>query len=154
VRTIGGLAERLGVSYATASDVVDALERKEMVTRSVVPEDLRTVMLTLSTAGEREVTLLDDILDEIELEIASLPDADQEALLRATRSIIRRLQERGYVKVYEMCWGCQFFQQNVHPDDPRGPHHCAYMDAPLAEPHTYLECPDHVPSEETEPGRG
>jgi len=150
VRTVGGLADRLGVSYATASGVVDALERKQLLIRSPLPTDQRIVTLALTTQGERETILLEDVLDEIERTVAALPDHDQEVLIRTTQSIIRHLQERGYVKVYEMCWGCQFFRRNAHPDDPRGPHHCAYVDAPLPEQHTYLECPDFTPAEQGE----
>lgn len=150
-RTIGGLAERLATTYATASGVADALERKALVTRQPLPEDRRTVALALTEAGEQEAAAVEDVLDEIEAAIASLPAADQEALLRGTQAVVRRLQEAGYVQVYEMCWGCYFFRPHAHPDDPRGPHHCAYVDAPLPEPNTYLECPDFVPRSTAEP---
>jgi DNA-binding MarR family transcriptional regulator len=146
VRTIGGLAERLAATYATASGVADALEHKGLVRRKPLLEDQRTTTLTLTAKGRREAQQLEDVLDEIETAIDALPGADQRVLLRATQAIVRRLQEAGHVKVYEMCWGCQFFRQDAHPDDPRGPHHCAFVDAPLPEPNTYLECPDFVPA--------
>lgn len=147
VRTIGGLAGRLAATYATASGVADALERKQLIKRKPLPEDQRTITLTLTPKGRRETTSLEDVLDEVEAAVASLPQADQRALLRATQAIVRRLHEAGHVKVYEMCWGCQFFRRDAHPDDPRGPHHCAFVDAPLPEPDTYLECPDFAPIE-------
>jgi len=147
VRTIGGLAQRLGVSYATSSGVADALERKRLIRRTPLPEDQRVVTLELTSRGEDEAELLENILDEVEQAVSTLPEAEQAALLSATQAIVRHLQRAGYVRVYEMCWGCQFFRRDVHPDDPRGPHHCAFMDAPLPEPDTYLECPDFVPAE-------
>lgn len=147
VRTIGGLANRLGVTYATSSGVADALERKRLIKRTPLPEDQRVITVGLTPKGESKAELLEDVLDEIESAVNALPDAEQAALLRATQAIVRHLQNAGYVKVYEMCWGCQFFQMDAHPDDPRGPHHCAFMDAPLPEPNTYLECPDFVPTE-------
>ena len=146
VRTIGGLASRLGVTYATSSGVADALERKHLILRVPLPEDQRVITLGLTPQGESKAEMLGDVLDEIEAAVNSLPDAEQAALLRATQTIVRRLQTAGYVRVYEMCWGCQFFQRDAHPNDPRGPHHCAFMDAPLPEPNTYLECPDFVPA--------
>lgn len=146
VRTMGGLAERLAATYATASGVADALERKQLVKRKPLAEDQRTITLALTAKGNREAEALEDVLDEVEAAIEALPEADQRALARATQAIVRRLQEAGHVKVYEMCWGCQFFQRNAHPGDPRGPHHCAFVDAPLLEPNTYLECPDFVPA--------
>lgn len=147
VRTIGGLANRLGVTYATTSDVVDALERKRLIKRTPLPEDQRVVTIRLTPKGEDEAEMLEDVLDEIEAAVNTLPRADQATLLRATQAIVRHLQRAGYVKVYEMCWNCQFFQKDAHPDDPGGPHHCAFMDAPLPEPTTYLECPDFVSAE-------
>jgi DNA-binding MarR family transcriptional regulator len=146
VRTIGGLANRLGVSNATSSGVADALERKRLIRRAPLPEDQRVITIGLTSNGEDRAELLEDVLDEIESAVNALPDAEQAALLRAAQVIVRRLQTAGYVKVYEMCWGCQFFRRDAHPDDPGGPHHCAFMDAPLPEPNTYLECPDFAPA--------
>lgn len=145
VHTIGGLAQRLMSTYATASGVADALERKGLVKRAPLAEDRRTITLSLTAKGKRQAEALEDVLDEIEAAIAALSPEEQNALLRATQTIVRRLQEAGHVSVYEMCWHCQFFRRNAHPDDPRGPHHCAFVDAPLPEADTYLECPDFVP---------
>lgn len=147
VRTIGGLANRLGVTYATSSGVADALERKRLIKRTPLPEDRRVITLGLTSKGENEAGMLEDVLDEIEAAVNALPEAEQAALLHATQAIVRHLQGAGYVKVYEMCWNCQFFQKDAHLKDPRGPHHCAFMDAPLPEPNTYLECPDFVPAD-------
>jgi hypothetical protein len=85
------------------------------------------------------------VLGDLEEAIAQLPEREQEALLHATQAIVRKLQDKGHVRVYEMCWNCQFFRYNAHPQDARGPHHCAFVDAPLPEPDTYRECPDFVP---------
>ncbi|GIU81710.1 MAG: MarR family transcriptional regulator [Acidobacteria bacterium] len=147
VRTIGGLAERLGVTYATSSGVADALERKDLIRRIPSAEDKRIIELELTQKGKGEIEKLEDVLDEIESAIESLPTSEKMVLLKATQTIVRRLQKAGYVNVYEMCWKCQFFRPNAHPDNPKTPHHCAFMDAPLSEPETYLECPDSTPIE-------
>jgi DNA-binding MarR family transcriptional regulator len=146
VQNVGGLAQRLSATYATTSGVIDALERKQLVKREPHPADARAVMLRLTYTGRSRAAELEDVLDEIEIAIEQLPQEEQQALLRATETIVRRLQAGGHVQVYEMCWGCQFFRRNAHPADPRGPHHCAFVDAPLPEPNTYLECPDFVPA--------
>lgn len=147
VRTVGGLAARLATTYATASGVADALERKQFIKRQPLPADQRIINLGLTTQGNRQVEQLEGVLDEVEAAIADLPLAEQQALVRATQAIVRRLQAGGHVQVYEMCWGCQFFQREAHPADPRGPHHCGFVDAPLPEANTYLECPDFIPLE-------
>jgi hypothetical protein len=144
VRTIGGLAERLGATYATTSVVANALERKQLLKRQPLPEDRRTVTLQLTAKGGREAASVEDVLAEVETAIASLPEAEQEALQRAAQAIVLRLQAAGHVKAYEMCWGCRFFRRDAHPADTRGPHHCAFVDAPLREEETVFECPDFV----------
>ncbi len=145
VRTIGGLAQRLGCAPATASEVADALERKGLIRRQPLPADQRVITLALTPAGEHKVNALEDLLDDLEAALATLPHTQQEALLQATQALVRVLQQAGQVVMYEMCWGCQFFRPNAHPNNPTAPHHCAFVDTPLPEPHTYLECPDFVP---------
>jgi Transcriptional regulators len=51
VRTVGGVAQRLGVTYATASGVADALENKRFIERVTLPGDQRVVTLLLTEAG-------------------------------------------------------------------------------------------------------
>jgi DNA-binding MarR family transcriptional regulator len=146
VRTVGGLADRLGVADATSSGIADALQRKRLIWRVPLPEDRRVITLGLTPEGEGTAGALEDVLSEIESAVDALPEAEQAALLRAAQAVVGRLQRAGYVKVYEMCWGCQFFRKDAHPEDPLAPHHCAFVDAPLMEVNTYLECPDFVPA--------
>lgn len=145
VRTIGGLAQRLGCTVATASEVATALERKGLIQRHPWAEDQRVITLGLTTAGEREVAVLEDWLEDLEDALAALPLAQQRALLAATQTLVHTLQQAGDVVVYEMCWGCQFFRPYAHPEAPETPHHCALVDTPLPDPNTYLECPDFIP---------
>ena len=146
--TMGGLAKGIALAYPTISAMVDALERKGLVRRQVLESDRRTITLRLTPEGEKLSGDLENLLDEIEQAIQALPQAQQEALNQAARQIIYRLNAAGYIHLHEMCWHCQFFRQNAHPDDPHGPHHCAFMDAPLAEADTYLDCPDFHPDPE------
>ncbi|MBE2192686.1 MAG: winged helix-turn-helix transcriptional regulator [Anaerolinea sp.] len=148
VHTIGGLVQRMSATYATASGVVDALEGKQLVERQLLPKDQRIVTLHLTDKGVQEVEFLENMLNEIESALAELSESDLQTFIRATQSIVRRLQKAGHVQVYEMCWNCQFFHKHAHPNAPDGPHHCAFMDAPLPEPNTYLECPDFTPEDQ------
>lgn len=148
VRTIGGLAQRLQSTLATASEVVNALEEKSLAVREPWPEDHRVIGIRLTAAGRRRVARLEGLLDDLEAAIEELPAADQESLHRALQHVVRRLAAAGHVVVYEMCWDCAFFRPSVHPENPAAPHHCAFMDAPLPDADTYTECPDFVPREE------
>jgi DNA-binding MarR family transcriptional regulator len=148
VRTIGGLSERLKVAYATSSGVADALERKGLLQRSLLPEDLRVVTLALTPEGEQQVVQVEGVLDVVEAAVSRLSGEEQAALASALKIIVRELHSAGYVHVYEMCRGCQFFRKDAHPENPQAPHHCAFMDAPLREEDTYLECPEFTPASE------
>lgn len=145
VRTIGGLAERLAVTYATASGVADALENKELLRRHALPEDRRVITLSLTGKGRELAASLDDVLGEVETIIATLSETEQNMLRSTLQKVVRRLQVAGHIRIYEMCWGCQFFRPHAHPDHPAGPHHCAFVDAPLSEEYSRLECPDFIP---------
>jgi DNA-binding MarR family transcriptional regulator len=147
VHTIGGLAERLGCTPATASGVVDALERKGLVIREPWPQHRRTVTLSLTDGGAAMAARVDDSLDELESIVCQLPEEQQATVLQATRHIVNGLAEHGWIKVYEMCWKCNLFQPNAHPDHPTGPHHCTLMDAPVLETDSYAACPDYAPME-------
>lgn len=146
--TIGGLAKGIALTYPTTSAMVDALERKGLVERHPLESDRRTVTLRLTPHGKAKSTDLEDLLDEVEQAIQNLPQAEQASLHRALQQIIAHLNQAGYIHLHDMCWHCQFFRYNVHPEDPRGAHHCAFMDAPLAEQDTYFDCPDFKPQEE------
>ncbi len=146
LHTLTGLAERLLCTPANANGVVDALERKGLLRREPARGVRGRKRLRLTRKGEVAADSLDSALTDLERWIRELPEEDQRALLHATEAIVRRFVQAGYVRVYEMCWSCGFFRPDAHPEDPRGPHHCAFADVPLPDPITYRECPDHVPA--------
>lgn len=145
VRTVG-VAQRLGVTYATASVVVDGLERRGLVARRVAGPDLRVVGLALTEQGMARVAEVEGALDGLLAAIGELTPNEQAHFDQMLQVLVRSLQRAGAVQVYEMCWGCQFFRPNAHPDNPATPHHCAFVDAPLADGDTTFECPDFVPA--------
>jgi DNA-binding MarR family transcriptional regulator len=144
-RTIGGLAERLGCTSATASGVADALERKGLVIREPWPQNRRTVMLRLTANGAAMAATVDNGLEELETVVRELSEAELAALLRAARHIEWGLAEHGWIKMYESCWKCHMFRPDEHPNDPSRPHHCAFMDVPVQDADTYTECAYAVP---------
>jgi len=86
--TLNDLAARLYLDKSTASRVVDALERKEYVTRSPHPEDRRSVLLEATAAGrELEGRIRQSILEE---EKQLLAGFDPE-IRRAMTQLIARL---------------------------------------------------------------
>jgi DNA-binding MarR family transcriptional regulator len=146
--TIGGLAERLGCTAATASGVVNALERKGLASREPQPEERRSVMVTLSDDGMARAAQVEDSLEEIELLVDQLPAQDQAALLQLVGFVEHGLVERGRIKAYGMCWNCRFFRPDAYSNDPLGPHHCIINGIPVNEVNSRKECPDFGSKEE------
>lgn len=144
-RNITGVARRLGTTLATASQVVDALAAKGLVEKSRSAADGRLISLGLTPAGAEQAARLEGMLEPLREILAGLDPDEQRRLQQLLARVIAGLVARGVIRPYLICWQCRFFRPFVHPDDPAGPHHCAFMDAPLPADHTYFECPDAEP---------
>lgn len=153
-RNITGVAQRLGTTLATASEVVDTLAAKGLVEKARSAADGRVVTLALTPAGQERAGRLEEMLEPLRQILAALDPAEQQVLQRLLARVIAGLVARGFVRPYLMCWQCRFFRPFAHPDDPAGPHHCAFMDAPLPAEHTYFECPDAEPGQPAENSKG
>ncbi|MCL6554329.1 MAG: MarR family winged helix-turn-helix transcriptional regulator [Firmicutes bacterium] len=140
------LAERLGITAPTASEAIAALVRKGLVRKAVAAGDARRRRFLLTAAGRRVARQVGDWPDFLAAGVEVLTGQEQAALLRALVKIIRTLQTRGAIPVSRMCVTCRYFQPHVH-DDPRRPHHCAFVDAPFGDRHLRLDCPDHQPAD-------
>lgn len=142
--TLRWIADWLGVTAATASDAVRALQAKGLVDKARAPDDGRSIRVVPTPAGRAEVERI-GLLPDVLLESIDELDADEQAaLLRLLVRLIRSLQQRGQIPVARMCATCQHFRPNVHADDT-APHHCAYVDAAFGDRRHMIDCPDHRP---------
>ncbi len=77
--SLGGLSQQLAITPGAATQLVDALEHAKLVDRTPDPHDHRTIILTLSTAGQvyrdsvrgvkmRKLTTIMEVLSDEELE--------------------------------------------------------------------------------------
>ncbi len=139
---LGALAEALGVSPATASDAVTALERKLLVRKTREAVDARALTVTLTAAGRRESGRASAWPDFLAESVAELTLAEQAGLLRGLVGLIRSLQERGHIAPARTCMSCRFFRPNAHAGQDR-PHHCAFVDAPFGDAHLRVDCGEH-----------
>ena len=138
---LGALAEQLGVTAATTSDSVTALQRKGLVTKEPMAGDGRGVIVLLTPTGTREAAAAAAWPDFLLEAVGELSSVEQATFLRALVSMIRTLQEKGRIPVARMCVSCRFFRPYQH-DDPARPHHCAFVDAPFGDGELRLDCPD------------
>ncbi|HXV13058.1 MAG TPA: MarR family transcriptional regulator [Candidatus Krumholzibacteria bacterium] len=86
--SLGSLASTLMLDKSTTSRVVDALDRKGYVKRTVHPDDARVVRLTATIRGRNlHQTIRRDLLNEERAVIESLPAE----VRRATVGVVREL---------------------------------------------------------------
>lgn len=142
------LSERLGVTLPTISDSVRVLVEKALITKKPDPRHHRASLLAPTprgrALGERARSWPEYLAEAAE----ALSESEQAVFFTGVTKMIRSLQERGLIPVSSMCVTCTKFRPNVHPGPL--PHHCALVDAPLANAQLRLDCAEHVPASETE----
>ena len=141
------LAKLLGVTQATASRAVSALERKRLVRKSIDPGDGRATLVSLVSAGLRLASGRTEFPEALLTALAGLSPLENRALHSALSKVILELQESGAIEPQRMCCTCRFFRPYRHSDESR-PHHCDFVDAPFGTDSLRLDCGDHQPAEE------
>jgi len=145
--TLSALARELGVTPATASDSVGALESKGLVQKRRSDVDGRALALMLTSEGQNSVTALQALPDPLQDAFGALTPAEQEIFYRSAMKMIRGLQETGALPVSRMCVRCQHFEP-FRAAGTAYPHYCHLASSPLADRHLRLECPEAEPGDE------
>jgi len=139
----GDAAEALGITPQTASVAIAALVAKGLVTKVPDASDRRASSLKLTRHGEVAARVAAQWPDFLIAAVQELDEAERQLFLRILIKVIRRLQLDGHIMPQRLCVTCVHFQPNAHPDNPNGPHHCNFVNAPLAETDLRLDCGDH-----------
>lgn len=147
--TLSALARELGVTPATASDSVGALESKGLVEKRRSDVDGRALALMLTSEGRSSVTALAARPDPLQAAFGALTADEQEVFYRSAMKMIRGLQETGQLPVSRMCLRCRHFEPFRSPGSAY-PHYCQLASSPLADRHLRLECPEHEAGDEDE----
>jgi DNA-binding MarR family transcriptional regulator len=132
-------AAHAGVSKATASDAVAALERKTLVRRFADVSDGRAVALKATARGIRAAQAWTCSFAPV---VEGLSGAEQELLLGLVVKMIRQLQLRQLIASQRTCVSCRHFRENVAPGTA-APHYCAFVGAPMAQRHLRVDCAEH-----------
>jgi len=92
-RRISELAESEALAQPTVTQVVDQLEQRGLVVRERSTGDRRVVVVSLSTAGRRELERLrDDYRGLLRGTVAGLPDEELKRLVSATDVLGRMIE--------------------------------------------------------------
>ena len=87
---MGGLAEALDVSQASATGIVDRMEQRGLVERRRIDEDRRVVRVALTDEGRRLIAgMAAERRDHLSAMLETLTDAELEGFLLGTRALHR-----------------------------------------------------------------
>ncbi len=140
--SVNEIALNLGVSQPSATDSINALERKGYVVKQPVPGDRRAVSVCITDAGRQSFLASDAVEGTADQAIRALSEAEQEDLLISLIKMIRHMQEAGVIPVQRMCASCRYFRPFVHADKGR-PHHCDFVNASFGQRDLRIECREH-----------
>ena len=138
--TIGNVARYLTCTPATASGVIDSLEKKKLILRSRDPGDRRKVHIALTHEGERVVGDIENVGEEIEQIVREFDPWEQEVLEKLLQKISLKLMERGLIFSGDICADCCFFKRDRHIGELK-PHYCENLHILLSEEEICKECP-------------
>lgn len=135
------LSERLGVTLPTISDSVRVLVEKKLVSKSPDPRHPRAALLTPTKKGASLGERARSWPEFMAQSVMNLTPEEQRAFYSGVVKMIRSLQEQGLIPLSGMCLTCTHFRPNVRSG--AAPHHCALVDAPIANEQLRLDCAEH-----------
>lgn len=141
--SLSALARELGVTPATASDSVGALESKGLIQKRRSADDGRALALMLTNEGQSSVTALAALPDPLLNAFDALTADEQEIFYRSAIKMIRGLQAAGTLPASRMCVKCQHFEAFRSTAAEGHPHYCHLAGSAMADRHLRLECPAH-----------
>jgi DNA-binding MarR family transcriptional regulator len=136
------LAARIGVTLPTISDSARALVDKGAVDKRPDPRHPRASLLALTARGRALARRVSTWPDFLASAVGELSPPEQEVFLAGVVKMIRSLQDRGLIPTSRMCVTCRYFRPNAHAGAAL-PHHCDFVDAPMADRHLRVDCDDH-----------
>lgn len=142
------LAKRIGITLPTVSDSVRVLVEKKFAVKKPDERHPRASLLELTAAGRRIAAKTKTWPEFLATAVAVLTPEEREAFNSGLIKMITMLQEAGQIPTSRMCVSCTSFRPRVH-DGPM-PHHCAFVDAPMADRHLRLDCSDHTEASKSE----
>ena len=140
------ISKRIGVSRASLSDSLTALQDKGLLKKRRSPEDSRATILELTAKGRRRSDGLADWPTALQKSLDDLNTEEKQMLLRVLSKIIANLQDQGSVSVPRMCANCRFFRPNAHAGSKKT-HHCDYINSAFSDGELRLDCPEHEAAE-------
>ncbi len=135
------IAVHLSVSQPSATDSINALERKGLVEKRT-GLDKRAVVVCLTAEGRAVLTSSAKTDTSAEQAVDALAEHEQEELLISLVKMIRHLQDIDAIPIQRMCASCRYFAPFKHTDAAK-PHHCNFVDASFGQRDIRIDCREH-----------
>jgi len=140
--TVGNIAKYLSCTPATASGIIDSLEKKKLILRSRDLEDRRKVHLSLTRSGFETVSLVEDIGKELEEIVSEFDDQEKATLEKLLLRITEKLTDKGLIFTSDICTDCCHFNRDRYIGESK-PHYCEHLHILLSEDDICKECPHY-----------
>jgi DNA-binding MarR family transcriptional regulator len=141
------IAARLGVSPASLSESLKAMEGKRWIRRTPDPVDARAARVRLTAAGSRMAAQLQRSDRGMGPLVEALGEADLGALLRVAQLLVDEAQEQGLATGLRTCLGCEFFRPFASGRRD-APHVCAFVDKPFGDAELRVDCAEQRPADD------
>ncbi|MEP6865986.1 MAG: MarR family winged helix-turn-helix transcriptional regulator [Deltaproteobacteria bacterium] len=142
------LAKRLGITLPTISDSVRVLVEKSFAIKKPDERHPRASLIELTASGQRIAAKTKTWPEFLATAVSALTPTELEAFNTGLIKMITVLQEAGQIPTNRMCVNCTSFRPRVH-EGPM-PHHCTFVDAPMADRHLRIDCAEHTESTKAE----
>ncbi len=140
-RTPAALAEYLGSTRGTVSQTLIALERKSYLKREPSKVDRRSVVLRLTSLGER--ILASDPILALAADLAAAGPHRPSQLVETLQGALRALIARNGGRAFGICRACRHFRKGH--GSARSSYHCALLDEALSDDGSRAICIEQEP---------
>jgi len=138
--TVGNIAKYLSCAPATASGIIDSLEKKKLIVRIRDSDDRRKVHLDLTRNGLETIVLVEDTGKELEEIVSEFKDKEKVILEKLLLRITQKLTDKGLIFASDICTDCSYFSRDRYLGEPK-PHFCEHLHTLLSEDDICKECP-------------
>jgi DNA-binding MarR family transcriptional regulator len=136
------IAAHLSVSQPTATDSINALERKGYIVKATAAGDRRAVLIRFTALGRTVLEMTRARKTNVEKAIQKISDREQEQALVVIIKTIKYLQDSGAIPIQTMCATCRYFSPFQHAGSANQ-HHCTLMDLAFSQSDLRVDCRDH-----------
>ncbi len=134
-RSPSALTAYLGVTKGTVSQTVSALEKKDLIEKSIGDADRRQVRIDINPKGQR--LLKRDPLDAMASALSSMPASQRREMKDGLSTFLQATLRRRDGRPFGACRTCRYFRKNA----PGGaPHKCGLLDEPLSVADSEMIC--------------